>query len=56
MRAQVYAGIIHGATGIIYYAFDSWMLRASNEVGIGPATNYSDGNDWAGSWPSNSSG
>ena len=55
IRVQVYAAIIHGAVGIIYYAFDSWVTRVSAEVGISPDTPLSQGEDWAGHWPSNSS-
>lgn len=55
LRCEVFTAIIHGATGIIYYAFDSWVMRSSSEVGIGPAPAYSDGDDWAGQFPANSS-
>ena len=55
IRVQAWAGIIHGATGVIYYAFDSWVLRSSGEVGMAPDMAFNRGLDWAGHWPSNSS-
>jgi len=36
MRAQVYTGIVHGATGVIYFAMDSYITRAGAVVGITP--------------------
>ena len=36
MRGQVYAALIHGATGIIYFAMDSLYTRAGAVNGIGP--------------------
>ena len=36
MRAQVYTGIVHGATGIIYFAMDSLFTRAGYVAGVGP--------------------
>ena len=36
MRAQVYTGIIHGATGILYFAMDSQWTRAGGVVGMAP--------------------
>lgn len=55
IRLQAYAGVIHGATGVIYYAFDSWVMRNSAETGIAPDMAYNRGLDWAGKWPTNSS-
>ena len=37
-------------------AFDSWVMRNSAETGIAPDAAYNRGEDWAGHWPSNSSG
>ena len=34
LRAAVYAGLIHGATGIIYFAWDGWQARGGQVVGI----------------------
>jgi hypothetical protein len=36
MRGQVYAGIVHGATGIIYFAMDSGVTRDGQVMGIAP--------------------
>jgi hypothetical protein len=36
MRAQVYSAIIHGATGIVYFTWDSLIGRHSNNLGISP--------------------
>ena len=36
MRGQVYAGIVHGATGIIYFAMDSGVTRGGEVMGIAP--------------------
>jgi len=36
MRAQVYSAVIHGATGIVYFAWDSYIVRGSNNLGISP--------------------
>eukprot|EP01050_Picozoa_sp_SAG11_P013449 SAG11_NODE_1573_length_4664_cov_3.235487_1_plen_48_part_10 len=36
MRGQVYAGIVHGATGIIYFAMDSGVTRDGEVMGIAP--------------------
>ena len=35
-RAMVYSSLIHGATGMIYFAFDSWVTRNGNVFGIAP--------------------
>ncbi len=37
LRAAVYAGLIHGATGIIFFAWDGWQSRGGQVVGINPA-------------------
>ena len=55
IRLQAYAGVVHGATGVIYYAFDSWVMRNSAETGIAPDLAYNRGLDWAGKRPTNSS-
>ena len=36
LRTQVYTGIVHGATGIMYFAMDSYVTRAGGVVGMGP--------------------
>jgi hypothetical protein len=35
-KAMVYTAIIHGATGIVYFTWDSWVSRDGGVVGIGP--------------------
>ncbi|MBQ0105714.1 MAG: hypothetical protein KBT47_06745, partial [Armatimonadetes bacterium] len=34
IRSQVYTAIIHGATGIIYFAWDSYLLREGGCIGM----------------------
>ena len=41
LRAQAFAGIIHGATGIIFFALDAMM--ALTGVGIAPHTQAATG-------------
>ncbi len=36
LRAQVYAAIIHGASGIIYFAWDSYVTRDGRVIGMSP--------------------
>ena len=36
LRAMIYAGLVHGATGIFIFAQDSFVTRAGQVVGIGP--------------------
>ena len=36
LRCQVYAAIIHGATGIHYYIWDSWISRSGLSIGASP--------------------
>lgn len=36
LRGQVYTGIVHGATGIHYFAMDSYVTRAGSIIGMGP--------------------
>ena len=36
LRAMVYTGLIHGATGILYFALDSFVTREGGIVGIAP--------------------
>ena len=42
LRAMTYAGFIHGATGVIDFALDSWVTRTGGVVGIAadPAAAY----------------
>ena len=35
-RAMIYAGLIHGATGIVWFAFDSYVTRNGRVLGIAP--------------------
>lgn len=36
LRASVYAGIIHGATGIIYFTWDTYVPRDGGVIGMAP--------------------
>lgn len=36
MRAQVYTAIVHGATGVTYFAWDTYISREPNLIGISP--------------------
>ena len=36
LRAMIYAGIVHGATGIVYFAYDSFVTRDGEVIGIAP--------------------
>ena len=36
LRAQVYAGLIHGATGIIYFCWDTYVCRDGGVMGMAP--------------------
>lgn len=36
LRACVYAGIIHGATGIVYFTWDTYVPRDGNVIGMSP--------------------
>lgn len=36
LRASVYAGVIHGATGIIYFTWDTYVPRDGNVIGMAP--------------------
>jgi len=38
LRAQVFASIIHGATGILYFASDGWVVRNAQVIGIAAST------------------
>lgn len=48
LRAIVYAGIVHGATGIIYFAYDSFVTRDGQVLGAAPRTeiDYGDAPDY----------
>lgn len=37
LRAMAYAAIVHGATGLIYFAYDSFVTRDDGIIGISPA-------------------
>jgi hypothetical protein len=37
LRAQVYAGLIHGATGIVYFTWDTYVCRDGAVMGMSPA-------------------
>lgn len=36
LRAMVYAGIVHGAVGINFFAYDNYIVRNANLLGISP--------------------
>ncbi len=36
LRAQVYAALIHGATGIIYFCWDTYVCRDGKVIGMSP--------------------
>jgi hypothetical protein len=36
LRACVYAGVIHGATGICYFTWDTYVCRDGNVIGMSP--------------------
>jgi hypothetical protein len=38
LRASVYAGLIHGATGIFYFSLDSFVSRDGQVLGVAPWT------------------
>jgi len=38
LRASVYAGLIHGATGVFYFALDSFVTRDGQVLGVAPWT------------------
>lgn len=45
LRAQVYAGLIHGATGIIYFCWDTYVCRDGGVMGMAldPQVQYLEG-------------
>jgi hypothetical protein len=34
LRAEVFTAIVHGATGIFYFALDNWAVREAQDIGI----------------------
>ena len=42
MRAEVFTALVHGATGIVFFALDSWASRNALVIGIAakPASSY----------------
>jgi hypothetical protein len=34
LRAEVFAALVHGATGIVYFALDNWASRNAQVIGI----------------------
>lgn len=36
LRAMAYASLVHGATGVMYFALDSWVTRSGSVVGMAP--------------------
>ena len=38
LRGMAFTAIIHGATGLILFAYDSWATREGNVIGIAPET------------------
>jgi len=43
LRAMVYGGIVHGATGVLYFALDSFVTRDGQIAGVAPWTEESYG-------------
>jgi hypothetical protein len=48
LRAMVYGGVAHGATGIVYFAYDSFVTRDGQVIGVAPTTarDYGDAPDY----------
>lgn len=48
LRAMVYGGVAHGATGIVYFAYDSFVTRDGQVIGVAPKTarDYGDAPDY----------
>ncbi len=38
LRGMAFTAIVHGATGLIYFAYDSWVTRDGLVIGVGPDT------------------
>jgi hypothetical protein len=38
LRGMAFTSIVHGATGLIFFAYDSWVTRDGLVVGVGPET------------------
>jgi hypothetical protein len=38
LKAMVWAGVVHGATGIVMFAQDNWQTRSGQVIGISPTT------------------
>jgi hypothetical protein len=38
LRAMIFAGLIHGATGVTLFALDSWVTRRGKVIGVAPGT------------------
>lgn len=36
LRAMVYAAVIHGATGVLYFGYDSFVMRDGDVLGMAP--------------------
>ena len=46
---------VHGASGIIHFALDSWVTRVAQVVGISPQTPFMTSNRFGGATPINAS-
>jgi hypothetical protein len=38
LRGMAYTAIVHGATGLIFFAYDSWVTRDGLVIGVAPET------------------
>ena len=45
LRCMTYAAIVHGGTGVMYFALDSWVTRNGSVVGMSPDAPASYGQD-----------
>ncbi len=45
LRCMAYTSIVHGATGLMYFALDSWVTRNGSVVGMAPDATASYGQD-----------
>ena len=55
LRVQAYSAVVFGASGIVYFALDSWVARVGQVVGMGPRTPYMTSNQNGGGTPVNAS-
>jgi hypothetical protein len=38
LRGMAFTAVVHGATGLIFFAYDSWVTRDGLVIGVGPST------------------